>query len=100
VYYTLEGFAGLIGFINPLSGVFCKTCNRMRLSSQGLLKPCLASGLCLDLRSLLRSGADDGALRQAVFEAAARKPLGHDFSGSCGETGAEYSREEMYRIGG
>ncbi|MDR1929057.1 MAG: GTP 3',8-cyclase MoaA [Treponema sp.] len=100
VYYTLEGFAGIVGFINPLSRGFCETCNRMRLSSQGILKPCLAGEVCLDLRALLRSGADDGALRQAVLEAAARKPAGHHFSGLCGKAGERCRDQEMFRIGG
>jgi cyclic pyranopterin phosphate synthase len=97
LYYTLEGFAGAVGFINPLSHVFCGSCNRLRLSSRGFLRPCLASPLGLDLRSLIRSGADDRALGQALRAIAARKPAGHHFTR--GREGPVPSLE-MFRIGG
>jgi cyclic pyranopterin phosphate synthase len=96
-YYSLEGFAGAIGFINPLSHSFCGNCNRLRLSSQGFLRLCLASPHGLDLRSLIRSGADDRSLGEALRAAAARKPAGHHFSG--GERALVPSLE-MFRIGG
>jgi cyclic pyranopterin phosphate synthase len=99
-YYTLEGFAGTIGFINPLSRCFCESCNRFRLSSQGILTPCLSSSLAADLRSLLRSGAEDGALRQAVLDIAARKPERHTFLAPAGTAEAEARPREMFRIGG
>jgi cyclic pyranopterin phosphate synthase len=100
-YYSAEGFAGLIGFINPLSRCFCESCNRFRLTSQGVLKPCLSSPIGADLRSLLRSGAGDDALRQAVLDIAARKPAQHTFLTPAGAAEAEaaYPRE-MFRIGG
>jgi cyclic pyranopterin phosphate synthase len=100
VYYTLDGFAGTIGFINPLSRGFCETCNRMRLTSQGFLQPCLSGGNSGDLRSLLRGGADDGAIRRAVLDAAARKPAHHHFSDVYGKNGTTDRLREMFRIGG
>jgi cyclic pyranopterin phosphate synthase len=99
-YYTLEGFAGTIGFINPLSRCFCESCNRFRLTSQGILKPCLSSSIGADLRSLLRSGAEDGALRQTVLDIAARKPAQHTFLAPPGTEEAEDRPREMFRIGG
>jgi cyclic pyranopterin phosphate synthase len=99
VYYSLPGFAGKIGFINAVSEGFCETCNRLRLNSGGLLKPCLSSDTGLDLRRLLRSGVSDDGLRAAVAELAAQKPPSHNFS-------AIYRRERtehisgMYHIGG
>jgi cyclic pyranopterin phosphate synthase len=80
VYYTLPGFTGLIGFINPLSNGFCEKCNRLRLTSEGFLKPCLSSPLDFNLRDLLRRGACDTELRNAIIEAAAKKPQFHNFS--------------------
>ena len=59
VYYTVPGWQGSIGFIAAVHGKFCASCNRVRLTSQGFLRPCLASETGCDLRDLLRSGADD-----------------------------------------
>jgi cyclic pyranopterin phosphate synthase len=90
-YYMAAGFAGKIGFISPLSHGFCDTCNRLRLSSQGFLKPCLASEKGRDLRSLLRDGASDEELKQAIREEVFRKPRVHGFS---------FAGSGMFRIGG
>jgi cyclic pyranopterin phosphate synthase len=90
-YYTAAGFSGKIGFISPLSHGFCDTCNRLRLSSQGVLKPCLASEEGRDLRSLLRGGASDGELKEAIQEEVSRKPRSHGFS---------FAGSGMFRIGG
>jgi cyclic pyranopterin phosphate synthase len=98
-YYSLPGFAGKIGFINAVSEGFCETCNRLRLSSGGVLKPCLSSDSGMDLRVLLRGGASDAELREATAELVALKPPSHNFS-------AIYEREKtkhtsgMYHIGG
>jgi len=80
VYYTLPGFIGLIGFINPLSKGFCESCNRLRLTSEGFLKLCLSSGLDFNLRDLLRSGAPDAELKNAIIEIVAKKPRFHSLS--------------------
>ena len=80
VYYSLPGFSGKIGFINPLTHGFCETCNRLRLTSEGFLKPCLSYDLGLDLRQLLRSGASDSELTLAITDAAAKKPKSHSLS--------------------
>jgi cyclic pyranopterin phosphate synthase len=85
-YYSLKGFKGKIGFINALSTGFCETCNRLRLSSGGLLKPCLASETGLDLRGLLRggpenpSGASSCDIEEAIRGLVAQKPRSHTFS--------------------
>jgi cyclic pyranopterin phosphate synthase len=79
VYYRAEGFAGYIGFISALSHKFCERCNRLRLTSTGLLKPCLSSNLSVDLRALLRNGANDATLAKAIQSAVLNKPAAHDF---------------------
>ena len=56
VYYTVPGWKGDIGFIAAVHGKFCASCNRVRLTSQGFLRPCLASETGTDLRALLRKG--------------------------------------------
>jgi cyclic pyranopterin phosphate synthase len=100
VYYTVSGFSGLIGMINAVSEGFCESCNRLRLSSGGLLQPCLSSDISLDLRSLLLSGASDSDLAGAVRELVSRKPAGHSFSGIYGNRRENHAGRGMSRIGG
>ncbi|MFT9257732.1 MAG: GTP 3',8-cyclase MoaA [Acetobacter sp.] len=68
-----------LGFITPLSHNFCSTCNRVRLSCTGRLYTCLGHEDGADLRSLLRGGATDRDLNDAIGAAIARKPARHDF---------------------
>jgi cyclic pyranopterin phosphate synthase len=101
-YYSIKGFAGKIGFISPLSHNFCESCNRLRLGSAGLLRPCLAFSTGLDLRGLLRGGETDEGIARAVIALAAKKGQGHNFSGAR-SAHASYSPvecTEMFRIGG
>jgi cyclic pyranopterin phosphate synthase len=69
-----------IGFITPLSQHFCETCNRVRLSVEGTLYLCLGQHDKLELRPLLRQGATDEQLREAILEAIDRKPERHEFN--------------------
>lgn len=80
-YYTFSDFQGKIGFISAISHKFCESCNRVRLTSQGYLKACLQYDIGRDLRKLLRDGASDEDLRQAVEATIQRKPMGHQFGG-------------------
>lgn len=68
-----------LGFITPISQHFCDTCNRVRLSADGILYLCLGQEDTLDLRSLLRAGIDDAGLEAAIRDAVARKPERHEF---------------------
>ena len=97
-YYTLAGFAGYIGIIGALSRRFCEDCNRIRITSEGILKPCLASDLGLDLRRLLSDNASDSEIEMAIQELAQEKPAGQNFTDS-GEK-AKFRTTEMLRIGG
>jgi len=76
-YWRLPGAGGVIGFISPISEHFCAACNRLRLTADGKLMPCLLSDRELDLRALLRGGADDAALRDLLLRAVAMKPDRH-----------------------
>ena len=95
VYYTVPGWEGDVGFIAAVHGKFCASCNRVRLTSQGFLRPCLASEAGCDLRELLRSGATDAALSQAIRQTIWAKPREHHF----GDNSMPATRG-MYRIGG
>ena len=95
VYYTVPGWQGSIGFIAAVHGKFCASCNRVRLTTQGFLRPCLASETGCDLRALLRSGADDAQLLAAIRETIWAKPREHHFNDS-----SMPATRGMYRIGG
>jgi len=71
--FTVPGFVGRIGIIEGHSRGFCTTCNKLRITPQGMLKACLYDNGVLDLKAMLRSGADDEELAQAVAAAAGRR---------------------------
>lgn len=75
--YKLNEGRGVIGFISPVTDHFCRSCNRLRLSADGRIRPCLFSGQSFDARSLLRRKASDGELMHLVEEAVNAKPSGH-----------------------
>ncbi len=83
VYVHIQGWVGSIGFISAIHGKFCDHCNRIRLTSQGRIKPCLCFGDTTDLLPVLRSGAEPEergkALRAALYEGVYRKPKQHSF---------------------
>lgn len=75
-YYEFPGAKGTVGFISPLSNHFCSKCNRLRLTADGKLRPCLFSDDEYDLRTALRSG-DDEAIRAVFTEVLGAKPDEH-----------------------
>jgi len=79
-YYLLERTGALVGFIGALTNLnFCDQCNKVRLTADGKIRPCLGQHGEADLRSLLRAGADDARLRQLFLEVLAGKPEKHAF---------------------
>ncbi|MGQ9492220.1 MAG: GTP 3',8-cyclase MoaA [Anaerolineae bacterium] len=76
-YYCLPGAKGTVGFITPVSEHFCYHCNRLRLTADGQLRPCLLSDREIDLRTPLRQGADVAQIRALILRAIASKPLRH-----------------------
>lgn len=89
--YRVPGGRGLVGLIEPLSRCFCGGCDRIRVTADGRLKPCLHSEQELPLRGL--SGL---ALRQAIQEGIAAKPPRHHLA----ETGRSGAGRTMNQIGG
>jgi cyclic pyranopterin phosphate synthase len=96
--YRMEGAAGEIGFISPISHHFCDSCNRLRLTADGHLRSCLLADDELDLKSLLRSGCSDAELREMIRQAVLMKPRKHRLDGS--DEPKSKSRKEMPQIGG
>jgi len=75
-YYRFAGAQGTVGVISPLSHHFCAECNRLRLTADGRLRPCLFSDEELDVRTVLRTGTDED-VRAVVREALRIKPENH-----------------------
>ncbi|MXQ13885.1 GTP 3',8-cyclase MoaA [Microvirga makkahensis] len=78
-YVRVAETGGRLGFITPLTHNFCESCNRVRLTCTGQLFMCLGQEDAADLRAPVRASEDDALLRQAIIDAIARKPKGHDF---------------------
>jgi len=78
-YFNVAETGRRVGFITPMTHNFCESCNRVRLTCTGTLYMCLGQNDDADLRSVLRAGASDAELDDAIREAISRKPKGHDF---------------------
>jgi cyclic pyranopterin phosphate synthase len=76
-YFRLPNARGTIGFITPVSEHFCFNCNRLRLTADGKLRPCLLSDYEVDLKGPLRGGADAEGLKKLIELAVANKPQQH-----------------------
>ena len=92
VDYQVPGYRGRVGFISPISHQFCADCNRIRVMSDGTLRPCLGVDREIPLTSALAQG--DEVLREAICAAIFRKPAAHRFE-SCA-----FAERNMSRIGG
>lgn len=75
-YFKFPDALGTVGFISPLSRHFCSECNRMRLTADGKIRPCLLSDLEYDVRTPLREGGEE-AVRRVLLEALGTKPDDH-----------------------
>lgn len=75
-YFAFPGAQGTVGFISPLSRHFCGQCNRLRLTADGKLRPCLFSDEEFDLRGALRA-SDEEAQRAVFARALGAKPDDH-----------------------
>jgi len=93
--FQLEGSPATVGFISPLSNKFCKKCNRLRLTSDGFLKPCLGSKSEVNIRVPVRSGLAGTELRRVFYEALRLKPACHKMD----QGGVDIARH-MAEVGG
>ncbi len=80
-YFRFEGAPGVVGFISALTHHFCDSCNRLRLTSDGKLRPCLFSETEIDLKSAIRCEASDHEIERLLRLAIEIKPDGHALSG-------------------
>ncbi len=81
-YYRLPGARGTVGFITPISEHFCYRCNRMRLTADGQLRPCLLSDGEIDLRTPLRAGAGVEEIKELLLRGVNSKPMEHHLKDS------------------
>ena len=96
-YYRLPGAKGTIGFITPMTEHFCHTCNRLRLTSDGQLRPCLLADDEVNLKESLRNGASTDRLKQLIQQAVVIKRDRHHLAG---ELAPETGGRPMCQIGG
>lgn len=94
-YFRLPQAKGTIGFISPISEHFCFKCNRLRLTAEGKLRPCLLSDEEIDLRDPLRRGASVSEIKNLIEQATEAKPKGHRL-----QAGATARKRTMSQIGG
>lgn len=76
-YYRIPGAQGTVGFISAVSEHFCHQCNRLRLTADGRLRPCLLSDAEIPLREAVRAGISDEALKEMLVSAVVSKPERH-----------------------
>jgi cyclic pyranopterin phosphate synthase len=93
-YFRLPQAKGTIGFISPVSEPFCKECNRLRLSSTGILFPCLFSKQGLDIKTPIRRGANNEEIKSLIMQAIMIKPKQHHLASDATEN------KKMSSIGG
>lgn len=79
-YWRIPGSETRVGFISPHSHNFCDSCNRVRITAQGDLYPCLGQNDAMGLMSLLRGNEDDAPLREAIVRSMGIKPKEHNFT--------------------
>ncbi|OIQ60007.1 cyclic pyranopterin monophosphate synthase [Moorella thermoacetica] len=94
VNFRLDGGRGSVGFITAMSNHFCSRCNRLRLTADGKLRPCLYWDGEIDIKGPLRAGAPEAELAAIFTRAVSLKPAEH-----CMKNGWRQSRA-MSQIGG
>ncbi len=98
LYYKNEQFKGRIGFISAVSKEFCKNCNRIRVTCDGSLKPCLCYSTGIDLKNLIKNGISEQELTNEIKDGILSKPEKHEFNEEKKSDNIEIKR--MSQIGG
>jgi len=79
-YYQLQHTGARVGFIGAMTNLhFCETCNKLRLTADGKIRPCLGDQGEIDLRETLRRSPTDEAMSEVLLAALRTKPLEHQF---------------------
>ncbi len=96
-YYRLPRAVGVFGFITPISEHFCRSCNRIRLTADGKIKPCLLANHEIDLKVALRGGGDDREIYELFVKALHEKPFHHRIADNQGQ---DHLIRSMSQVGG
>lgn len=96
--YRLPGAIGTLGFITPMSKHFCGTCDRLRLTANGTLRPCLCDAAEVKVKDLLRSGNTPEEIRHQIRQAARKAAQMKPYSGV--ENSVRSGARTMAQIGG
>ena len=91
-YFRLPGASGTIGFITPVTEHFCYQCNRLRLTADGKLRPCLLSESEIGVREALRRGATLAEIKTLIEQSIACKPAGHNLAEGRKRNGRPFSQ--------
>ena len=75
--FRLQGAVGEIGFISPMTNHFCSSCNRLRLTAAGRLRPCLLSNFEVDIKTPMDKGCPDEEIARLFMKAVMIKPSAH-----------------------
>ncbi len=95
--FAINGSNTSVSFITSMTESFCNTCNRLRLTADGSIKPCLFDHSEISLRDLLRSGASTTVIEKTILDALKLKPEAHD---PAEELAADHKNRSMIQIGG
>jgi cyclic pyranopterin phosphate synthase len=93
--FRVEGKAGSVGFISPVSEPYCGSCNRMRLTADGRFHLCLLHDDEMDVKAALRAGGGVAAAARILAMAVGAKPTGHQL-----DQGVSTEERQMFQIGG
>jgi cyclic pyranopterin phosphate synthase len=94
-YFRVPGARGTIGFISPITEHFCSTCNRLRITADGQLRPCLLDDDEIDIKKALRSDVSDAELKALIERAVTIKRERHHLN-----EGEQAPERPMRQIGG
>ena len=100
IYARFPGFTGKTGFISAVSHKFCESCNRVRLTAEGFLKPCLQYSTGVDLRAMLRNEAGKKELEEMIQKVIFEKPRSHQFQMEGSSKQEDLEQKQMSSIGG
>lgn len=98
-HYRIPGHKGTLGIIAAFSRTFCGTCNRIRVTAQGVLKTCLYDDGVLDIKQLLRSGLDDEQIKNKLINAFNHRAK-DGFEAEANRKDHHTAHESMSTIGG
>ena len=98
-HYQIPGYKGKLGIIAAFSRTFCGTCNRIRVTAQGMLKTCLYDDGVLDIKTLLRSGMDDEGIKEKLTFAFRHRSI-DGFESERKRKDQHTAHESMSTIGG